>query len=331
MENKFKQLHKLIGNTPMLEIEYEYKGRNKKVYFKAEWYNLTGSIKDRMALSIIENAYREGKLKKGQPITEITSGNTGISMSAIGAYLGNPVLMIMPEHVSTERRDIITALGAELFLVDTKAGGYDACINLQKRLAKDSGAFIALQHGNIHNREAHFKTTGPEILNTLRRINKTPTAFVAGVGTGGTIMGTSKFLKSKLENFKAYAIEPADSPTLRVGKKVGMHKIQGLNDNFISPLVKLEKLDGIIDVYSDDAILMAKKISSDLGLGVGISAGANFLGAVLANEYENDGVVVSVFPDSNKKYYSTELFKKIEAKDDYLFNKINLLSFKVFY
>ena len=251
MKNKFKALHNLIGNTPLFEIEYKYKNQIKKAYFKAEWYNFTGSIKDRMCLSLLENAYKNKQLKIGQPIIEITSGNTGISLSAIGAFLKNPTIAIMPHTVSKERKKLIEGFGGKAIIVNEKEGGQLKREELREQLASKLKAFKPLQHENKYNKLAHYKTTAPEILKQLKKIKKTPTAFVAGLGTSGTLMGCSKFFKEKIKGFKVYGVEPKESPTFKTGKKSGTHKIQGLNDQFVSPIYNKRIVDKLIDIESE--------------------------------------------------------------------------------
>lgn len=330
MQNiKINELNKLIGNTPLIKIRYSYKNKIKCAYFKAEWYNLTGSIKDRMALNIIKKAYIKGALKEGQTIIETSSGNTGISFSAIGGYLGHPVIILMPEHMSEERKKLILSYGAKLHLV-SREEGFLKCLELNKELAKYENAFLPLQFENKSNVEVHFKTTGTEIIAQLAKINKAPDAIIAGVGTGGTLMGIGKKFKKINKNVKIFALEPKSSPTLRVGKKVGTHKIQGIGDDFIPPIIDKNILESIIDVDDDDAIAMAKKITKELGLGIGISSGANFLGAVLINEImPKNSVVVSVFSDDNKKYLSTYTNAQIDDNKHFITSRVKLLDFNV--
>lgn len=330
LRNKFEHLWLMVGNTPLLEISYSYKGKCRKIYVKCEHYNLTGSIKDRMALYVLQKAYEEKAIQPGNVIVEATSGNTGISFSAIGKALGHDVKIIMPNWLSKERVDIITSLGAEVVLISKEEGGFVGSIQLsQDMAAKDSSVFLPKQFENRYNCEAHEKTTGKEIWMQLQSIDKTPDAFVAGVGTGGTIMGVGNYLKSRNPNIKIHPLEPAESPTLTTGYKVGSHRIQGISDEFIPAIVELDKLDGVVKASDGDAILMAQQLSKKLGLAVGISSGANFLGAVhLQNEMGDDAVVVTVFSDSNKKYLSTDLMKEEPVKEEYLSPDIELLDYK---
>ncbi|MBS1946292.1 MAG: cysteine synthase family protein [Bacteroidetes bacterium] len=328
--NKFQHLWHLIGNTPMIEITYRYKKICRKVYVKCEHYNLTGSIKDRMALYILQRAYEHLLIKPEDIIVEATSGNTGISFSAIGKALGHEVKIIMPNWLSKERIDIIRSLGAEVILVSKKEGGFLGSIALSEKMAKDDNrVFLPKQFENIYNAEAHEKTTAKEIWMQLQSIDMSPEAFVAGVGTGGTIMGIGNYLKKKNPSIKIHPLEPAESPTLSTGHKVGSHRIQGISDEFIPAIVKLDKLDQVIKASDGDSILMAQKLAKQLGLAVGISSGANFIGAIqLQNEMDQGANVVTVFSDSNKKYLTTDLMKEEPVKDGYISTDIELLDYK---
>lgn len=320
IEKKFAHLQHLIGNTPMIELNYTYQGKQGKVYVKCEHYNLTGSIKDRMALYTLRKAYEEGKIKAGDQIVEATSGNTGIAFAAIGKALGHPVKIIMPNWLSKERIDIIKSLGAEVELITKEQGGFLGSIKLAESMAiQNPNVFLPQQFENEANPQAHEATTGMEIWEQLKCESITPDAFIAGVGTGGTIMGVGKFLKSKNNAIKIHPLEPAESPTLTTGYKVGSHRIQGISDEFIPEIVKLETLDKVIQVNDGDAILMAQKLATQLGLAVGISSGANVIGAIkLQQEMGSAAVVVTVFSDSNKKYLSTDLMKDEPVKEGYL-------------
>ncbi len=328
--DKCKQLWKMVGNTPMLEIQYTYKGESRSLYAKCEHYNLTGSIKDRMALYILEQSYANGDIKTGDTIIEATSGNTGIAFAAIGRALGNQVRIIMPNWLSKERTDIIKSLGADIILISKEEGGFLGSIALSEKMAmEETDMFLPKQFSNLYNAEAHSKTTGPEIYKQLKSVNKTVDAFVAGVGTGGTVMGVGRYLKTKNPNVKIHPMEPAESPTLTTGHKVGAHRIQGISDEFIPAIVNLKELDEVIAVSDTDAILMAQKLSQQLGLAVGISSGGNFIGAVKAqNLLGSNKNVVTIFSDSNKKYLSTDLMKEEPLKEGCLSPDIELLDFK---
>ncbi|UCG70070.1 MAG: cysteine synthase family protein, partial [Thermoplasmata archaeon] len=281
--SRIRGLSSLIGNTPLLAFNFTFRGKKRKIYAKAEHLNMTGSIKDRMAFHIILQGYKRGTLKPASMIVEATSGNTGISFAAIGRALGHPVIIFMPDWMSKERINLIKGLGAEIRLVSKKEGGFLGSIEKAEELAKNTkGAFLPRQFSNVDNNEAHYLTTGPEIWWQLGFRGLRPDAFIAGVGTGGTIMGVGKFLKEKNLAIKLHPLEPSNSPILSTGQKVGTHRIQGISDEFIPDILELEGLDEVISVDDGDAIIMSQKLASELGIGVGISSGANFLGAVIA-------------------------------------------------
>jgi cysteine synthase A len=317
-DNKFRHLWKLVGNTPMLELQYTYKGQTHSIYVKCEHYNLTGSIKDRMALFILQEAYRQEKIASEDKIVEATSGNTGIAFAAIGKALGHEVKIIMPDWLSRERMDIIKSLGAEIELVSKVQGGFLGSIRLSEELHAKGGVFLPRQFENDHNAAAHAQTTGHEIWQQLNNHGVQPDAFVAGVGTGGTVMGVGQYLKSRNPVISIHPLEPAESPTLTTGYKVGSHRIQGISDEFIPAIVKLNELDEVVQACDGDAILMAQKLAKELGLAVGISSGANVIGAIKIKEKLGvNGVVVTILPDSNKKYLSTDLVKEEPVREGY--------------
>jgi cysteine synthase A len=332
LQGKFEHLSLLVGNTPMLELKYNFEGKTGKIYVKCEHYNLTGSIKDRMALYTLKKAYAEGKIKPGDEIVEATSGNTGIAFAAIGKALGHTVKIIIPNWLSKERMDIIKSLGAEIILVSKEEGGFIGSIKLAEYMAsQNENVFLPKQFENTANPEAHEFTTGKEIWEQLRLKNLSPDAFVAGVGTGGTIMGVGNCLRKLKADIKIHPLEPAESPTLTTGYKVGSHRIQGISDEFIPEIVKLEELDEVIQVNDGDAILMAQKLASKLGLAVGISSGANVIGAIkLQQKLGNDTCVVTIFSDSNKKYLSTDLMKEEPIKPDYITPNVDFLDYQAF-
>jgi len=329
---RFKDIWRLIGNSPLLVIRFRYKGEERVIYAKAEHYNVTGSIKDRMALYILEKAYASGRIKPGDTIVEATSGNTGIAFSAIGRALGHKVRIVMPDWMSRERVDIIRSLGAEIIPISKEQGGFIGSIKLSEEIAaKEPNIFLQQQFSNLANAEAHERTTGPELWYQMQYHGITPDAFVAGVGTGGTVMGVGKFLRSKKPGIKIHPLEPAESPTLSTGYKVGSHRIQGISDEFIPELVKLDQLDRVVAVADGDSIIMAQKLARELGLAVGISSGANFLGALqLQNEMGSNTAVATIFSDCNKKYLSTDLMREEPIRPDYESTSVELLSFKVF-
>lgn len=326
----FSDLSSLIGNTPMLEIEFLYKGKKLRLFAKAENLNLTGSIKDRMAFHILKKAYERGTLKAGDMIVEATSGNTGISFSSLGRALGHPVTIFMPNWMSNERINLIHSMGASIHLVSKDQGGFLGSIKMAEELADRRGnVFLPCQFSNEDNVEAHMKFTGPEIWWQLAARFLTPDAFVAGVGTGGTIMGVGNFMKEKKQDIGLHPLEPSNSPTLSTGFKVGKHRIQGISDEFIPSIIKLDQLNEVIGVDDGDSIIMAQKLAHELGLGVGISSGANFLGALmLLEKYGHDAVIVTIFADDNKKYLSTDLLREENIKKHYLSNDVRLLGYK---
>jgi cysteine synthase A len=325
-------LRHLVGNSPILAIECCWRGRRRVIYAKAENLNLTGSIKDRMALHIVRQGYAHGRLRPGAPIVEATSGNTGISIAGIGRALGHPVTIFMPDWMSRERIDLIRSLGAEVRPVSREQGGFVGSIERAERHAAGlPGAFLPRQFSNQDNVAAHYATTGPEIWWQLRHHGLSPDAFVAGVGTGGTIMGVGRYLREMKTDVALHPLEPANSPTLTTGCKVGSHRIQGISDEFIPPIVDLGMLDEVVAVDDGDAILMAQKLAAGLGLGLGISSGANFLGALkVLDSYGADATVVTVFPDDNKKYLSTDLLRSEPAQGGFLAPDVQLLGFDAF-
>ena len=313
-----------IGNTPMIKIKYKYNGKENYIYTKLESYNISGSIKDRAAYYMLSKAYEEGKLKKGMEIVEATSGNTGISLVAIGRLLGNPSHIFMPDWVSKERLNLMQMYGAEVTLISRKDGGFVKAVAMAKEYAEKNNAFLANQFSNKYNVLAHYETTAKEIIDTLGdKIG----GFVSGVGTGGTLIGTGKRLKEFDENIKIYAMEPDKMPMLSQNKIITSHKIEGIGDDFIPDIVDKTVIDEIITVDDEDSINMSRRLAKELGLGVGISSGANLIGSILLNEKINKEIV-TVFADDNKKYISTDLSKPIDTNSKYLSNKVDLLNYE---
>lgn len=314
---------KLIGNTPMIKISYRYKGKEKSIFAKLEYFNFTGSIKDRVAFYMINNAKKRGILKERMPIVEATSGNTGISLSALGSYYKHPVHIFMPNWASKERIELMKAYGANVHLISKEDGGFIKCVEEAEKLSHKINGFYANQFSNKDNYLAHYETTGEEILNQiLEKIG----GFVSGIGTGGTLMGIGDKLKKKYPDMVLTAIEPDKMPLLSQRKVFEQHKIEGIGDDFIPDLVDKSKIDKIILINDDDAINMSRKLAKELGIGVGISSGANFIGSVLlADEIDDD--VVTIFADDNKKYLSTDLSKGIDTNEEFISNKIELLNF----
>lgn len=323
-------LWSLVGRTPLLELRYRLDGREGRVFAKNEQGSFTGSVKDRMAAWILTRAYQSGAIRPGDTIAEATSGNTGIAFAAIGRALGHPVRIYMPDWMSRERVDLIRAFGAEIVPVSREQGGFLGSIAMCEAYAREHArVFLPRQFENPANPEAHERTTAPEIERQLASVGLAPDAVVAGVGTGGTIMGLARALRRRFPAMKAHPLEPADSPTLRTGHKVGKHRIQGISDEFVPAVVRLSELDEIVDVRDGDAILMAQALSRRLGLGVGISSGANVIGAVQRAAAMGDGaVVVTLLCDSNKKYLSTDLCRDEPVRADDWAPRIELLSFR---
>lgn len=330
--NRFRGLGRMIGNTPLLVIEFTFRGEKRVIYAKSEQLNMTGSIKDRMALHILRRAYADGRIRPGDTIAEATSGNTGISFAALGRALGHPVILFMPDWMSRERVELIQSLGAKTIPVSREQGGFLGSIRMAEELAAGQDrVFLPCQFSNEANVEAHECSTGPEIWWQLYFNSLTPEAFVAGVGTGGTVMGVGRFLRRLNPNIRIHPVEPAESPTFSTGHKVGQHRIQGISDEFIPAIVELDKLDEVVAVSDGDAVLMAQKLAEQLGLAVGISSGANFLGALkVQNALGRDATVVTVFPDDNKKYLTTDLLRKEPVKEGYLAPETELSGFQAF-
>ncbi|MDI9881526.1 PLP-dependent cysteine synthase family protein [Flectobacillus longus] len=330
LQEKFNHLWHLVGNTPMLEIFYTYKGQKRSLYVKCEQYNLTGSIKDRMALYILQKSYEEGKINPDDIIVEATSGSTGISFCAIGRSLGHPVQIIMPDWLSKERMDIIASFGAEITLISKEEGGFLGSIRLSEKMAAlNDSVFLPRQFANTYNADAHQMTTGKEIWLQLQSIDVSPDAFVAGVGTGGTVMGVGRYLKSRNRHIKVHPLEPAESPTLSVGRKIGSHRIQGISDEFIPDIIRFEELDEPVQASDGDSIILAQKLARQLGLAVGISSGANLIGAIkVQDELGEEARVVTILCDDNKKYLSTDLMREEPVKDGYLSPEIEFVNYR---
>lgn len=327
--NRLDSVRDMVSNTPLLEIDLTYCGKPMKIYAKAEYYNLTGSIKDRVAYYILRKAAETGTLKPGDVIAEATSGNTGIAFCAAGTYLGHKVVIYMPDWMSQERIRLMESFGAEVRLVSKEEGGFLGSIAMTEELARQGGVFLPRQFSNEENVNAHIEDTGAEILGQLEKLGKKPGGVVAGVGTGGTVMGLARAFRLANPAAKAFPLEPANSPTLSTGYKTGNHKIQGISDEFIPSIVKLDELDEVVSVDDVDSIIMAKRLSRELGLGVGISSGANLIGAVSkARNIPEGTVMVTVFADDNKKYLSTDYSRAWEAKEDYISSKIELRGYR---
>lgn len=330
-EEKFLKIKALFSNTPLLEFTLTYKGELRKVYAKAEYYSLTGSIKDRVAYYILKKAYETGEIKPGDIIAEATSGNTGIAFSALGRMLGHKVVIYMPDWMSRERIDLMRSFGAEVRLVSREEGGFLGSIRMTEELAANGGVFLPKQFSNEENVNTHFYLTGAELSAQLKDIGLTADGFVAGVGTGGTVMGVGRRLGLDNPDCAIFPLEPKNSPTLSTGYKVGKHRIQGISDEFIPPILKLREARRIISVDDIDSIIMSQMISRRFGIGIGISGGANFLGALSAQDIMGkDAVIATVFADDNKKYLSTDYSEEHEVKPEYMTSCIELLDVKAY-
>lgn len=313
-------IERLIGNTPMIEIKVEYKEKVINVFAKLEYYNYTGSIKDRLAYYIINESYKDGSLRKGQPIVEATSGNTGISFSAIGSYFGHEVHIFMPDWASKERIEIMKLYGAKVYLVSKEDGGFKEAIRRADELAKEINGFRPNQFDNIKNMEAHYYTTGLEIIDSVSKID----GYVSGIGTGGTLMGIAKRIKEVNDKAKIIALEPEQMPIMSKGINIGSHRIEGIGDDFIPSLVDKNIIDEIVTIDDEDAINMTRILAKNYGLGVGISSGANLLAAVMmASDGEN---IVTTFADDFKKYLTTDLAKPINNDSKLVSNQLRIIS-----
>ncbi len=298
----------LIGNTPLMEVanlEKAYR-LETKVLVKLEYFNPAGSVKDRIAKAMIEDAEEKGLLKEGSVIIEPTSGNTGIGLAAIAASKGYRIILTMPETMSAERRNILKAYGAEIVLTEGIKGMKGAIARAEELAKETPNSFIPGQFENPANPEIHRRTTGPEIWNDT---DGTVDIFVAGVGTGGTVTGTGEYLKSKNPEIKVVAVEPSASPVLSQGKS-GAHKIQGIGAGFIPGTLNTEVYDEVFPVDNEDAFRLGKEIAAKEGVLVGISSGAALYAAIeLAKRPENKGkTIVALLPDNGDRYYSTPLF-----------------------
>lgn len=299
-------IYEAIGKTPIVKLNNIVDKDSAEIYAKVEFFNPGGSVKDRIALNMIEEAEKEGLLKKGDTIIEPTSGNTGIGLAMVCAAKGYKLILVMPETMSIERRKILKAYGAELILTEGSKGMKGA-VEKALELAEDRGYFMPMQFENIYNPKAHMKTTALEILDDMEgKIDM----FIAGVGTGGTITGVGEVLKQKIKDIRIVAVEPKDSAVLSGGSP-GPHKIQGIGAGFIPKILNRDVIDEIVAVSNEDAMEYARLLAKKEGILVGISSGAALYAAVLkAKELGKGKRIVVILPDTGERYLSTELFRE---------------------
>lgn len=299
----FNSAIEMIGNTPMINIKTEE--NSAKVYLKLEGYNPAGSIKDRAALGMIEKAEAEGRLKPGSTIIEPTSGNTGIALAMIGKLKGYKVVIVMPDTMSVERRNMIKAYGAELILTNGAKGMKGAISKAEEISTSKEGYFMPQQFLNEANPKKHYETTAKEILQDLPKVD----VFIAGVGTGGTISGVGKYLKENLDYVMVYGVEPEKSPVINGGNP-GPHKIQGIGAGFIPDIYDKSVVDKVIKVKDEEAFCGSRKVAREDGILIGISSGANVYAALeVAKTLDKDKIVVTVAPDRGEKYLSMGLYE----------------------
>lgn len=324
MGTPFTSADQLIGKTPLLELtRLEQKhGLAARILAKVEAFQPAGSVKDRVAKAMLDDGEAKGLLTPGTVIIEPTSGNTGIALAALAAARGYRLILVMPETMSVERRQLMKAYGAELVLTEGAKGMKGALAKVQELAAAIPNHFLPRQFENPVNAAVHQATTGPEIwADTAGAVD----LFVAGVGTGGTIMGLARRLREENPACRAYPLEPLSSPTLSTGYKVGSHRIQGISDEFIPDLLHLDALDEVVSVDDGDALIMARMLSEQLGLGVGVSSGANFVGCVMKQEaLGGEAVMVTTFADDNKKYLSTDYAEPQPMRDGYVTKDLEL-------
>ena len=326
MKKRFDGISGMISNTPLLEIQFLFKGQKRRIFAKAEAFNLTGSIKDRVAYYILKKAYETGAIHPGDKIAEATSGNTGISFSAMGRYLGHDVIIYMPDWMSKERINLMRGYGAQVRLVSKEEGGFLGSIAMTEKLAEAGGVFLPRQFSNEDNAEAHYLMTGDEIARQLASLDLQADGVVAGVGTGGTVMGIGRRLRKANPNCQIYPLEPLNSPTLSTGYKVGKHRIQGISDEFVPDILKMSEVNDVISVDDTDSIIMSQMLARVVGIGVGIFSEANFIGCIMAQEKLGaESIIATVFADDNKKYLSTDYSEKQEMKEQYISHDVQLM------
>tara|TARA_R100001510_G_C7653922_1_gene212432 strand:+ start:1999 stop:2976 length:978 start_codon:yes stop_codon:yes gene_type:complete len=320
LPDSLNKLSKLVGDTPLLVISCRFEGKNIDIYAKYEAWNYSGSIKDRMALQILQNAYFIGAISEKDTIVEATSGNTGIAFAAMGAYLGHPVEIYMPDWLSEERKKLLRFYGAKLYEISAENGGFTKCIELATKKSSKKGYFCPKQFENSSNVLAHYKNTAPEMDMCFLRnnINKID-AFVTGAGTGGTIMGFYRYFSEKNKHFQAHPVFP-------VNNSDGGHRIEGIGDSFVPQILCLDELEHIIRISDNSAINVARLLNKK-GLSVGISSGANLLAALIKrNDMCEGSIVATILCDDNKKYLSTDLFSDTNESLDY---DLQIIDYKV--
>lgn len=306
----------------MIQIKVKYNHKLINVFAKLEYYNYTESIKERLAYYIIKKSYEDNNLKSNMPIIEATSGNTGISLAALGAYYKHPVHIFIPDWVSQGKINIMKLYVAEVHLVSKKDGGFKEAIKRADELSKNLNGFRPNQFDNIKNIEVHYNTTGVEIINAVDHID----SFVSGIGTGGTLIGIAKKIKEHNKRAKIIALEPKQLPIMSSGITKGTHRIEGIGDDFIPSIVDRALIDEVITIDDEDAINMSRILAKELGLGVGISSGANLLATVIAAKNKDN--VVTIFADDLKKYLSTDFAKEINENKNLISNQIQIISIK---
>ncbi|HSA91809.1 MAG TPA: cysteine synthase A [Terriglobales bacterium] len=294
-----------IGHTPMLTLELEHQGRSCRISAKAEFLNPSGSVKDRIARYMLDQAEQRGQLRSGSTIIELSSGNTGIALAQAAAVKGYRLVILMPEHMSAERVRLLQSLGAEVCLTPQADGFAGALARLNRILEENPQFFCPRQFENSDNPAAHYRSTGPEIWQQMAgRVD----AFIDGVGTGGTLMGVGRYLREHNPKVALIAVEPAEAAVMS-GGGTGAHKIAGIGDGFIPPIMDMSFIDGVEAIASDEAVAMAKRLSRQFGLFVGISSGANILAAIRTlDRLGHDCNVVTILPDRSERYFSTDLY-----------------------
>lgn len=295
-----------IGHTPLLPLEMSHEGEIYRFHCKAEFMNPSGSVKDRIACYMVEQAEERGELRPGSVIVEMSSGNTGIALAQVAAVKGYRLVILMPEHMSAERIRMLQSLGAEVCLTPREEGFPGALARLQRMVESSPNVYSPRQFENPDNAAAHYAHTGPE---TWEQMAGEVDAFVDGVGTGGTLMGMGRFLRERNPRVVLVAVEPSEAAVMSGSRHLGPHKIAGIGDGFIPPLMEMTMIDRVVPVDSDEAVAMAKRLSREHGLLVGISSGANVLATIqILKELGKDKRVVTILPDRCERYFSTDLY-----------------------